>query len=133
MSNFLSMDLRDRFAGLMSEGMTANAAGRQLRLSRATAARWGHKYRAGESLEPLPSGPRKGSGKLEPFVGFFFELMEQDCDITLAEMQAALLDAHGVTASSSGIDALLRRHEYTYKKRTSSRGAQQKRRAETAA
>ena len=44
------------------------------------------------------------------------ELIEQDPDITLAELQAALLDAYDMTASSSGIDALLRRHGYTYKK-----------------
>ena len=54
-------------------------------------------------LTPLPSGPRKGSGKLEPYVPFFVELMEQDPDITLAELQAALLTAHGVACSTSGI------------------------------
>ena len=48
----LSMDFRNRFSSLMSEGMTAAAAGCVLRLSRATAARWGRKYRNGESLEP---------------------------------------------------------------------------------
>ena len=62
-------------------------------------------------LEPLPSVPRKGSGKPEPFVAFFVELIEQDPDITLVELQAA----HGVSFSTSGIDALLRRHGYTYK------------------
>lgn len=45
---------------------------------------------------------------------FFLELIEQDPDITLAELQAALLTAYNVTASSSGIDALLRRHAYSY-------------------
>ena len=67
------------------------------------------------ALEPLPSVPRKGSGKLEPFVAFFVELIGQDPDITLVELQAALLAAHGVNFSTSGIDALLRRHGYTYK------------------
>ena len=106
----LSMDFRDRFSTLISEGMTAASAGCVLRLSRATAARWGCKYRNGESLEPGRRGARKGNGKLEAFVGFFVELLERDCDITLAEMQAALLDAHGVKCSSSGIDVFLRRH-----------------------
>uniref|UniRef100_UPI00356379B1 hypothetical protein n=1 Tax=Roseovarius sp. TaxID=1486281 RepID=UPI00356379B1 len=50
--------------------------------------------------EPLPSGARKGSGKLEPFVGFFVELIEQDPDITLVELQAALLTAHEVACST---------------------------------
>jgi len=47
----------------------------------------------------------KGSGKLEPFVPFFLELIEQDRDITLVELQAGLLAAHGVSFSTSGIDA----------------------------
>ena len=31
-------------------------------------------------LEPQPSGPRKGSGKLEPFLPFFLELIAQERD-----------------------------------------------------
>jgi len=48
-------------------------------------------------------------------------LVEQDPDITLKELQAALLKAHGVQASLSGIDVVLRRLDLTYKKRASSR------------
>ena len=127
MSNALSMDLRVRFKKLMDRGKSAAAAGRTLLLSRATAARWGKKVRDGQPLEPLPSGPRKGSGRLEPFLPFFVELIEQDPDITLAELEAALLDAYDMTASSSGIDALLRRHGYTYKKRPDRRRTPQAR------
>ena len=68
MSNALSMDLRGRFRKLMDGGKCAAAAGRSLLLSRATAARWGKKVRDGEPLEPLRSGPRKGSGWLESFL-----------------------------------------------------------------
>ena len=127
MSNALSMDLRVRFKKLMDRGKSAAAAGRTLLLSRATAARWGKKVRDGQPLEPRPSGPRKGSGRLEPFLPFFVELIEQDPDITLAELEAALLDAYDMTASSSGIDALLRRHGYTYKKRPDRRRTPQAR------
>ena len=76
MSHALSMDLRVRFKKLMDRGKSAAAAGRTLLLSRATAARWGKKVRDGQPLEPLPSGPRKGSGRLEPFLPFFVELIE---------------------------------------------------------
>ena len=127
MSNAFSMDLRVGFKKLMYGGKSAAAAGRTLLLSRATAARWGKKVRDGQPLEPLPSGPRKGSGRLEPFLPFFVELIEQDPDITLAELEAALLDAYDMTASSSGIDALLRRHGYTYKKRPDRRRTPQAR------
>ena len=87
----------------------------------------GKKVRDGEPLEPLPSGPRKGSGKLEPFHPFFVELIAQYPDITLVELQAGLLSAHDVRCSTSGIDALLRRHDYTYKKRPDRPGARQAR------
>ena len=56
-----------------------------------------------------------------PYEGFFAELVEQDPDITLNELQAALLEAHGVQASVSGIDVVLRRLDLTYKRRASSR------------
>ena len=111
MANVLSMALRVRFKTLMDCGLCA-AAGKTLLLSRATAARWGKKVRDGAPLEPLPSVLRKGSGKLESFVAFFVELIGQDPDITLVELQAVLLTAHGVSFSTSGIDALLRRHGY---------------------
>jgi transposase len=87
-----------------------------LLVSPATAARWGQKGRGGASLEPHPAGPRKGRGRPEPFLPVFLELIEQDPDITLAELQAAPLAAHDVTASTRGIDAPLRRHGSSYKK-----------------
>ena len=115
MGNALSMALRVRFRNLMDRGL------------RAAAARWGKQVRDGDPLEPLPSVPRKGSGKPGSFVSFFVELIEQDPDITLVELRAALLAAHDMRCSTSGIDALLRRHGYTYKKRPDRPGAQQAR------
>ncbi len=94
MGNALSMDLRVRFKRLMDGGMRAAEAGRVLLLGPATAAQWGNKIRDGASLDPLRSGPRKGSGKLAPFFDFFVELNEQDPDITLVELQSSLLVAH---------------------------------------
>ena len=116
MANVLSMDLRVRFKTLMDQGLCAAAAGKMLLASLATAARWGNKGLEGASLEPHPAGPRKGRGRPEPLMPVFLELIEQDPDITLAELQAALLAAHDVTASTRGIDALLRRHGSSYKK-----------------
>ena len=95
--------------------MRAAAAGKMLLLSPATAARWGKQVRDGDPLEPLPSVPRKGSGKPESFVSFFVELIGQDPDITLVELRVALLATHDMRCSTSGIDALLRRHGYIYK------------------
>ena len=82
----------------------------------ATAVRFAAKLRAGEDLILLPDRRRTGEGKLVRYEGFFAELVEQDPGITLRELQAALPDAHGVTSSTSGIDGLLRRLGFTYKK-----------------
>ena len=76
----------------------------------------GRKVRDGKPLEPLPSGPGKGSGKLEPFMAFCAELIGPDPNIPLVELQAALPAADGVSCSTSGTDALLRRHGYTCKR-----------------
>ena len=86
MANVLSMDLRGRFKTLMDQGLEAAAVGKMLLVSPETAARWGKNVRDGASLEPHPSGPRKGRGRLEPFMPVFLELIEQDPDITLAEL-----------------------------------------------
>jgi transposase len=132
MANVLSMDLPVRFKTLMDQGLCAAAAGKMLRVSPATAARWGKKGRGGASLEPHPAGPRKGRGRLAPFMPVCLEPIEQDPDITLAELQAALLAAHDVTASTRGIDALLRRHGSSYKKRPDRRRPPQARGAKGA-
>lgn len=113
----LSMDLRSRFAGLMDKGLCAAAAGKRLEISRATAARWGRQYREKGTLEPGKPGAPRGGGKLEAQWPFFVELIEQDSDITLTELRDAYIEAVGISCTTSGIDSLLRRHGYTYKKR----------------
>ena len=85
MANVLSMALRVRFKRLMDRGLCAAAAGKTLLVSPAPAVRWGKTVRDGVCLAPLPSGPRKGSGCLAPFLPFFLDLIERGPDITLAE------------------------------------------------
>ena len=116
MGTALSQDIRDRFAALYAEGHTAREIGRRLMISAATGVRFATKLRKDNDLIHLPNPRRTGDGKLVPYEGFFAELVEQAPDITLRELQAALLDAHGVTSSTSGIDDLLRRLGFTYKK-----------------
>lgn len=117
----LSQDIRRRFQALHEEGHTAREIGRRLLISAATAVRFAASLRRGEDLVPVVNSRRRGHGRLVPFEGFFAELVEQDPDITLKELRAALLEGHGVKASLSGIDIVLRRLGYTYKKRASLR------------
>ena len=81
---------------------------------------WAACLRKTGNLMPAANSRRQGHGRLVPYEDFFAELVEQDPDITLKELQAALVEAHGVQASLSGIDVVLRRLDLTYKKRASS-------------
>ena len=121
MSQPLSHDIRQRFLELYSEGHSARSIGQRLMISAATAVRFAAVLRGGGDLTPKPNPRRTGDGRLVPYGPFFVEMVEQDPDITLKELQGALWDAHGVRASISGIDSLLRRLGFTYKKRASLR------------
>ena len=112
----LSPDIRIRFQALYNEGLSAREIGRRLLISAATAVRFADRLRHTGNLKPAANSRRQGHGRLVPYEGFFAELVEQDPDITLKELQAALLEAHGVQASLSGIDVVLRRLDLTYKK-----------------
>ena len=116
----LSLDIRHRFQALHREGHSAREIGRRLLISAATAVRYAACLRNTGNLMPTANSRRQGHGRLVPYEDFFTELVEQDPDITLKELQAALLEAHGVQASLSGIDVVLRRLDLTYKKRASS-------------
>ena len=121
MSQPLSQDIRRRFMELHREGYSARSIGQRLMISAATAVRFAAILRNGGDLTPKPNPRRTGDGRLVPYSSFFVELVEQDPDITLKELQGALWDAHGVWASISGIDSLLRRLGFTYKKISSLR------------
>ena len=121
----LSMDLRLRFAGLMDKGLSAAAAGRRLAVEKATAARWGRRYREEGTVEAKRVGAPKGRGKLEDKWPFFQELLEQDSDITLMELRDAFIEAFGISCTTSGINDLRKRHGYTYKKRAHRAGTRQ--------
>jgi transposase len=103
----LSPDIRNRFEVLYQEGLLAREIGRRLLISAATAVRYAACLRKTGNLMPAANSRRHGHGRLVPYEGFFAELVKQDPDITLKELQAALLEAHGVQASLSGIDVVL--------------------------
>jgi transposase len=115
----LSDDIRSRFRRLFDEGLSGREIGRRLMISAASASRLAQKIRQGASLAPAPNRRKSGRGRLAPFHDFLIELIHQDPDITLRELASALEHAHGVRASISGVDQVLTRLGYTYKKRAS--------------
>lgn len=117
MSSPLSPDLRHRFSELIASGSSARSAARRLLISPASGVRLAAKVREGASLEPEKCGRPAGVGKLGPHKEFLVELVEQDPDITLAELRGALIDAEGVTVGIPAIFKMLKRLGFTYKKR----------------
>ena len=117
----LSADIRARFEVLVTEGLSGREIGRRLMISAASASRLSQKLKQGLRLTPAENPRNKGHGRLAPYHDFLIELIHQDPDITLRELQGALAEAHGLTASVSGIDQALKRLGYTYKKRASLR------------
>lgn len=121
MPNPLSQDILHRFQLLHKEEHSAREVGRRLLISAETAVRYANNLRRGHDLTPALNSRRRGHDRLVPFEGFFTELVEHDPNFTLKELRAALFDAHGIQASQSDIDIVLRRLGYTYKKRASPR------------
>ena len=117
MSAPLPSALRARFQRYIEEGLSGRAAALRLKVSPATGARWALAIRRTGRVEAAPQGRPKGKGKLDPYRALFAELIEQDGDITMRELSAALHDATGVSAHPNAIGKFLRKFGYSYKKR----------------
>jgi hypothetical protein len=85
--------LRARFQRCLEEGLSGRAAALRLKLSPATGARWALAIRRTGRAEAATQGRPKGKGKLDPYLGLFAEIIEQDGDITMPELSAALFAA----------------------------------------
>lgn len=113
MPNALSADIRARFEVLFAQGLTGREIGGRLMISAVSASRLSQKLRQGLRLLPAENPRNAGRGRLAPYQDFLIALIYQDPDITLRELQGALAEAHGLTASVSGIDQALQRLGYT--------------------
>ena len=112
----LSPDIRDRFEALHQEGHSAREIGRRLLISAATAMRSAIGPRKTGNLKPAANARRRGHGRLVLYADFLTELGAQNPDITRKELQATLLETHGLQASVSGMDVMLQQIDLTYKK-----------------
>lgn len=112
----LSTDLRHRFEALVLSGLNGAEAARRLMVSPATGARLARKVREGGSLQPCKCGLPLGWGKLGPHKALLAAWVEQDPDMTLAELSGALADAAAVRVSQGALSRALRRMGFTFKK-----------------
>jgi len=111
-----SSDLRGRFVAALDEGMSASAAGRRMRISRATAVRWAGVWKSEGRAEALPMGGDRRSEALEVHAAEILGWLEGKPDLFLREIVLRLADA-GVETSAMSVARLLARHGVTRKKR----------------
>jgi len=111
-----STDLRGRFLAALDEGMTASAAGRKMRISRATAVRWAAVWKSEGRAEALPMGGDRRSEALEAHAPLILGWLKEAPDLFLREIVSRLADA-GVATSTMSVARLLARHGITRKKR----------------
>jgi transposase len=112
----LSDDLRKRVIDAVEGGMSRRAAAERFSVAISTAIRWVERWHAVGSHQPRPQGGDKRSHHVEVHAPEILSLIEDNKDITLAEIATHIEDRHGRTFGSSTIWRLLDRHGMTFKK-----------------
>ncbi len=117
MAQYLSEDLRIRVIRAVEGGMSRNAAARRFGVSIASAVRWMDAYLRAGRTAPKPRGGDRRSGRIEAQADFLLRAVEEEPDITLAELRARLIAERDETFAISTIHDFYRRRGVTYKKR----------------
>ncbi len=116
----LSMDLRERVVGAISEGMSRRAAATRFGVSAASAVRWAALQRDQGKPAAKPQGGDTRSAKTDEKAARIWALHDATPDITLAELRAAL-SAEGFSVAVSTLWRFFARHRHTRKKRPATR------------
>lgn len=114
MGRAYSQDLRDRVVGAASEGLSARAAAARFGVGVSTAIVWVRRARSGETVARRQGQP-KGS-KLDAHAEFLLGLIAKTPDMTLAELQARLVEERGVPAGIGTLWRFFDARSVTFKK-----------------
>ena len=110
-----SEDLRSRVVAEVAGGMSRRKAAEHFRVSAASAIRWTALKAETGSVRERPRGGKSRS-PLEPHAAWLLELVAQEPDLTLAEIEARLLDGLGLKITEVSIRRFFKRHRISYKK-----------------
>jgi transposase len=116
MAKTLSVDLRLRVCGAISEGLSCREAAARFNVSIASAIRWQAQMRMSGDVTPRPRGGDRRSGRIEAEAEFILQEIADRRDITLEELQAKLQER----GTRVGIGTLWRffdRRRISFKKR----------------
>lgn len=115
MSKALSVDLRDRVIAAINEGTSCRQAAARFGVSAASAIRWRALVRKQGDVRPGPLGGDRRSGRIEAHAELILGLLEQQPDITLAELRAALAE-RGIEVGMATLWRFFDRRRITLKK-----------------
>jgi transposase len=114
-----SEDLRGRVIEAVQGGASRREAAERFEISPSSAVKWVQNWEETGSTAPKPTG---GSiSPLEEHADLVFELVEEQPDLTLVEIVAALRKRRVVTSRSS-VWRFFERHKLTFKKKFPRRG-----------
>ena len=116
MGRSYSLDLRSRVVAFVEAGHSRRAAARHFGVSESFAITLLRRVARSGSPMPARQGRAPGYGRLEPYAGFLVAAVEREPDITMPELSAVLVQAHGVTADPAVLSRFLCRRGFTYKK-----------------
>jgi transposase len=111
-----SYDLRERVVDTVEAGASRRRAADVFRVSVSTAIRWSKRLAETGTCAALPSGGDHKSKAIEAHAGWLLKLITDRPDATLAEIQIALNDTHGLKKSVSCLWRFYARHNVTFKK-----------------
>jgi transposase len=116
MASPLSIDLRRRVVGAVSDGMSCREAAAHFRVGVSSAIRWVAQARETGGVTPKPQGGDRRSQAIEAQAERILTLIAAKSDSTLEELKAALA-ADGHSFSVSALSRFFQRHKITLKKR----------------
>ncbi len=112
----ISNDLRKRIVHSVQGGLSCRATARQYCVAPSTVIKIMARVKSEGTYAPQTMGRPPGDGKLAPYEGFLLALLAKTPDMTLADLQGALFEQHGVSASLPGLFYLLKKKGYSFKK-----------------
>ena len=88
----LSIDLRKRVLAAVDGGMSCRKAADRFGVSASSAIRWNDRRRLEGCFGPKALGGDRRSGRIEAYAALILSLVDEEPDITLAELQARLTE-----------------------------------------
>ena len=116
-----SLDLRTRVIAAVEEGDSAREAGRLLKIGASTAIRYVQRFTQTGSVAALP-GTGHCRSPLEAHKDWLLDLVKAEPDLTLAEIQARLVDVKDHKAGIGSIWRFYERHKIRFKKKSARGG-----------